>query len=100
MEGMAGMGALRSWLPQPVNPKGCKTVAGGRSAAKTTGKCDQIIKHPERVQGSPEFLNTRPRTLSGCKFSFYALPVVFAALRPPATLSQPVGLPPVLARKQ
>ncbi len=62
-----------------------REVAGGRSEAKTTGK---LIKkqHPERV---PEALNLAP--FQGA-FSFPLFPVVFASLRPPATILQPSRL--------
>jgi hypothetical protein len=59
--------------------KGCQIVAGGRSLAKTTGHQTEMIPHPERV---PEEAGTPP----GCGPTAHGFPVVFATLRPPATV--------------
>src|SRR4051812_38497760 len=82
-------------LPQgfePRTPEGCETVAGGRSVSgdhrsrrqttRTLKECQILVTspkaflHPFRVPAQIDYV-----------------PVVFAALRPPATLSQPSGLP-------
>ena len=85
------------------NPKGCKKVAGGRSAAKTTGRRRIISRTPEGCKRidllmSGETLRQwdvglqSSSTPSGCDPKIHRVPVVFATLRPPATFSQPFGL--------
>ena len=48
-------GSRRSYPPGmaslPGNPEGCQTVAGGRSAAETSGRHSKINQHPGGVQG-------------------------------------------------
>jgi len=77
------------------NPKGCQSVAGGRSKAKTSGHKTELNGTLEGCQSFPQRAHL-PRgdflaPLRGA-ISFWHLPGVFAALRPPATFFQPAGL--------
>jgi hypothetical protein len=60
--------------------KGRQIVAGGRSVAQTTGQQSKIIPHPERVS------EKTVAPLQGADRVGHPFPVVFAALRPPATV--------------
>jgi len=85
------------------SPKACQIVAGGRRVAKTTGEYSIRKRAPEGVQdlwptfpAHLEFHHQRDFVAqishplrSAIRFS--TVPVVFAALRPPATF---YGLPP------
>jgi len=87
-------------------PEGLPVVAGGRRVAKTTGEYSIRKRAPEGVQdlwptfpAHLEFHHQRDFVAqishplrSAIRFS--TVPVVFAALRPPATFWQPYGLPP------
>jgi len=59
--------------------KGCQIVAGGRSVAKTTGDQRAALLHPG---GVPRFSGT----VFQVRINFVFYPVVFATLRPPATI--------------
>ena len=87
-----------------LNPKGCQRVAGGRSAAKTSGKNAKSLRIPEGCHTRPPHHSParanpgRPEARAGlarppgCGSSLVADPEVSAALRPPATVWQPSGL--------
>ena len=72
--------------PTGFSLKGWKIVAGGRSAAKTTGYKATEIEQPGGLQ--ERILAPR----RGAVQLLVTLPVVFAALRPPATICQPFRL--------
>ena len=59
------------------SPKGCKTIAGGRSIAKTTGKRG----NKSSTMKGCEILAGMSGTLSVARQN-HSVPVVFAALRP------------------
>jgi len=74
------------------SPQGCQLVAGGRSVS-----ADHRIAELEIIgtlKGWETLLVKLSHPLQGANGSYYAVPVVFATLRPPATLSQPFGLQP------
>jgi hypothetical protein len=59
--------------------KGCQIVAGGRSVAKTTGKGVHMIG---TLKGCHRFLTP----FLGVEVFLHCCPVVYAMLRPPATI--------------
>ena len=64
------------------SPQGCKIVAGGRRPPETMQLIVGTLKGCETNNLAPLQGATR----------HHSVPVVYAALRPPATFSQPCGL--------
>jgi len=81
--------------PSP-NPKGCQKVAGGRSAAKTSGKPKAKCVAPrmgDRMLAQERILvHEALWHPSRVRLPIAHQPGVFASLQPPATFFQPFGL--------
>ena len=75
--------------------EGWQIVAGGRSEAKTTGSWLEVSSHPGGVQEPEKSHRSIPECILAPRRGaelFSRFPVVYAPLRPPATICQPSRL--------